>query len=130
MTTDLTYLAWTALLTAALWIPYIVGQVTTNGFLTPQNYRDPTPREVPLWGQRANRAHLNAVEAFAPFAAMVIVAHLAGADNDATAIWAAVFFWARLAHFVVYMLALPYVRTLIFTVGFIAVVGIFYEIVT
>lgn len=129
MTDDLTYLAWTALLTAVLWIPYIAGQVMTNGFLTPTNYRDPAPREVPLWGQRANRAHMNAVEAFAPFATLVIVAHLASVANEATAMWAAVFFWARLAHVIVYLLAVPFLRTIIFTVGFIAVLGIFYEIV-
>ena len=34
MTSDLTYLALTAILTAALWIPYVIAQVTTNGFLT------------------------------------------------------------------------------------------------
>ena len=34
MSTDLKYLAYTAMLTAALWIPYVVCQVMTNGFLT------------------------------------------------------------------------------------------------
>ena len=63
MTTDLQYLAYTALLTASLWIPYIVCQSMTNGVLAPQNYADPTPRPVPFLGQRANRAHINAVEA-------------------------------------------------------------------
>ena len=129
MTPDLTYLAWTALLTAALWIPYISGQVMTNGLLTPQNYRNPAAREVPLWGQRANRAHINAVEAFAPFAALVLVAHVAGVSNEATAMWAALFFWARLAHAVIYILGIPFLRTIVFTVGFVAIVGIFYEIV-
>jgi len=129
MTPDLTYLAWTALLTAVLWIPYISGQVLTNGLLTPKNYRDPTAREVPLWGQRANRAHINAVEAFAPFAALVLVAHVGGVSNEATAMWAALFFWARLAHAVIYILGIPFLRTIIFTVGFVAVVGLFYEIV-
>ena len=55
MTTDLKYLAYTAMLTAALWIPYVVSQVMANGFLTPANYKDPTPRTVPLWGRRADR---------------------------------------------------------------------------
>ena len=68
MTSELYYLAYTALLTAALWVVYIASQVMANGFLTPQNYDDPTPRPVPNWGKRANRAHLNAVESFAPFA--------------------------------------------------------------
>ncbi len=43
MTTDLQYLAYTALLTASLWIVYIAAQVTTNGFLAPENYVDPAP---------------------------------------------------------------------------------------
>jgi len=58
MTTDLQYLAYTAVLTASLWIPYIAAQVMTNGPLAAQNYLDPKPRPVPLWGQRANRAHI------------------------------------------------------------------------
>ena len=128
MTTDLTYLAWTALLTASLWIVYIAAQVMTNGFLTPQNYVDPKPRPVPLWGERANRAHLNAVESFAPFAALVLIAHVAGKADGTTAFWAMAFFWLRLAHAVVYWLALPYVRTLIFTLGWIAVVALFLHV--
>jgi uncharacterized MAPEG superfamily protein len=71
MTTDLRYLAYTAILTAALWIPYIVSQLMANGPLEPANYKDPSPRPVPLWGKRADRAYLNAVEVFAPFAALV-----------------------------------------------------------
>ena len=63
MTTDLTYLALTALLTGSLWIPYVVAQVKSNGFLKAENYVDPTPRPVPLWGKRADRTYLNAVEA-------------------------------------------------------------------
>jgi uncharacterized MAPEG superfamily protein len=127
VTTDLKYLAYTAILTAALWIPYIVAQVMTNGFLAAQNYVDPAPRPVPLWGKRADRTYLNAVESFAPFAALVLVAHVSGKANAMTAFWAMSFFWLRLAHAVVYLLGIPYVRTLLFTLGFVAVAGIFWE---
>jgi len=129
MTTDLWWLALTAMLTAALWIPYIACQVMTNGFLSGENYVDPKPRPVQLWGQRAHRAYLNAVESFAPFAALVVVANLAGKADAMTAFWAASFFWLRLVHAIVYWLAIPFIRTLVFTLGFIAVVGIFWEIV-
>ncbi len=71
---------------------------------------------------------MNAVETFAPFAALVIVAHLAG-KAEATAFWAVSFFWLRLAHAVVYLLGIPYVRTVIFTLGYVAVVGIFWEVI-
>jgi uncharacterized MAPEG superfamily protein len=129
MTTDLWYLAFTAMLTAALWIPYIACQVMTNGLLAPENYVDPTPRPVPLWGQRAHRAYLNAVECFAPFAALVIVAHIAGKADAMTAFWATCYFWLRLIHAVVFWLAIPFVRTLVFTLGFVAVIGIFWELI-
>ena len=129
MTTDLWYLTFTAMLTAVLWIPYIVCQVMTNGFLEPVNYQDPKPRPVPLWGERAHRAYLNAVESFAPFAALVIVAQLGGKANGMTALFAAGFFWLRLIHAVVYWLGIPYVRTVVFTLAFVCVVGIFWQVI-
>jgi len=129
MTTELKYLAYTAMLTATLWIPYIVAQVKTNGPLTPGNYRDPTPRPLPLWGKRADRAYLNAVETFAPFAALVVVAQLTGRADGMTAFWATSFFWLRLIHAVVYLFAIPFIRTLVFTLGWIAVAGIFWEVI-
>ena len=128
MSTDVKYLALTAILTASLWIPYIIAQVRTNGPLMPANYSDPTPRALPPWGKRADRAYMNAVETFAPFAALVIVAHLAG-KAEATAFWAICYFWLRLAHAVVYLLGIPYLRTVIFTLGYVAVVGIFLEVI-
>jgi uncharacterized MAPEG superfamily protein len=129
MSDELRYLTYTAMLTASLWIPYIACQVTTNGFLRRENYRDPSPRPVPLWGKRADRTYLNAVESFAPFAALVLVAHLTGKANSMTAFWAISFFWLRVAHAIVYLLAIPYIRTLVFALGFVAVAGIFLEIV-
>jgi uncharacterized MAPEG superfamily protein len=130
MTTDLRYLTYTAFLTAALWLPYVIAQSITNGLLRPANYRDPTPRPIPLWGQRANRAQVNAVEAFAPFAALVIVVHLTGKANATTAFCTMLFFWMRLVHAVVYLLAIPYVRTIVFTIGFFAVAGIFWAAIS
>src|SRR6266704_2116388 len=130
VTPDLKYLVYTAMLTAALWIPYIVCQVRTNGPLQPANYRDPDqPRPVPPWGQRAHRTYLNAVEVFAPFAALVVAAHLTGKADAMTAFWSASFFWLRLAHAVVYFIGIPYLRTVLFTLAFIAEAGIFWEIV-
>lgn len=55
MSTEMMYLAWAALLTAALWIPYVIAQVASNGLLNAGNYTDPTARPVPLWGPRAHQ---------------------------------------------------------------------------
>ena len=129
MTTDLRYLAFTAILTASLWIPYIVAQVMTNGALRPANYVDPTPRSLPPWGRRADRSYLNAVETFAPFAALVLVAQVTGKADAMTAFWSAAFFWLRLTHAIVYLLGLPYIRTIVFTLAWVAVAGLFWDVV-
>jgi uncharacterized MAPEG superfamily protein len=128
MSPELKYLALTALLTASLWIPYIVAQVVANGPLAAQNYVDPTSREVPLWGQRANRLHMNAVETFAPFAALVVLVQLAGKNDSMTAFWTISFFWLRVVHAVVYLVGIPFIRTIVFVLGYVCVIGLFAEL--
>jgi uncharacterized MAPEG superfamily protein len=129
MSTELKYLAFTALLTASLWIPYVVAQVMTNGFLTAPNYVDPKQRPLPFWGQRADRTYVNAVETFAPFAALVLLIQVTGKADSMTAFWAISYFWLRLAHAVVYLAGVPYIRTLIFVLGYVCVIGLFVELV-
>ncbi len=129
MSTELTYLAYTAILTGSLWLVYIACQVMTNGLLTRPNYVDPTPRPVPLWGERAHRAYLNAIEAFGPFAALVLIIHAANKETSTTATLVMAYFWLRVIHAVVYWFAVPYVRTLSFTLGWLCVVGLFWHVI-
>jgi uncharacterized MAPEG superfamily protein len=128
MSPEVKYLALTAMLTASLWIPYIVAQVVANGFLSPQNYVDPTPRPVPLWGKRAERAYMNAVETFAPFAALVVLIQLTGKTDSMTAFWAMSYFWLRVIHAVVFWAAIPYIRTIAFVLAYACIIGLFYEL--
>lgn len=128
MSTELKYLALTALLTASLWIPYIVAQVVTNGFLAAQNYVDPMPRPVPLWGKRADRTYMNAVETFAPFAALVVLIQLTGKADSMTAFWAMSYFWLRVVHAVVFLAAIPFIRTIVFVLAYVCIIGLFVEL--
>jgi uncharacterized MAPEG superfamily protein len=129
MSPDLRYLAYTALLTACLWIPYVASQLVTNGFPKPADYIDPTLRDLPDWGRRADRTYVNAVETFAPFAALVILAQVTGKADAMTAFWAMAYFWLRVAHAAVYLAGWPYVRTLVFVFGWLSVLGVFWEVV-
>jgi uncharacterized MAPEG superfamily protein len=129
MTTDLSMLAWTTAFTSVLWLPYIVAHIANVGLVPALTYRaDATP--LPDWAARAKKAHSNAIENLAPFAALVIVAHLTGAANEATAAAAVAFFVARVAHFALYVMAVPFGRTTAFTVCWLALVCIFWQIVT
>jgi uncharacterized MAPEG superfamily protein len=129
MTTDLSMLAWTAGLTIMLWLPYIVAHIGNVGFMPALTYQaDDIP--LPGWAGRAKKAHANAVANLAPFAALVIVAHIAGAANEATAAASIAFFWARVAHYPLYILNIPFARTTTFAIGWLAMVCIFWQIVT
>lgn len=127
MTTELCYLTASAVLTALLWIPYIFNVIARNGVGAAVGYDD---LAMSPWAQRLKKAHYNAVENLAPFAAVVLVAQAVGVSNDATAMSAAVYFWARLVHPVVYTFAIPWVRTLAFVVAWGAIICIGWQICT
>ena len=131
MTPELWYLFLTSILLTALWIPYIIGQVLTNGLLRPQEYvvlRDNT--NLPAWVRRANRAHINLVEQFGPFIGLITVAHLMGLSNATTQLAAMVFFWARTAHAVVMITGFKHfmARTVIFTFAFLSLLTLAWQI--
>lgn len=123
MKTELLYLLLTAILTGVLWIPVVIGYVTSGERpLTPENYRVAPTSPLPHWVNRANRAHLNAVENIAPFAVVVLLAHILGVSTPVTQACAAVYFYARVVHAVVHIsgFGLFLARTLSFTVAWIA----------
>ena len=128
MTTDLKMLAWTAAFTALLWLPYILARIMASGVMATLTYAaDNDP--LPSWAQRAKKAHYNAVENLVPFAAVVLVAQVTQTANATTALWAVIYFWSRVVHFVGYTSGVPFVRTLSFAVGWLAIMIIFLQII-
>ncbi len=117
---ELYWLVLTALMTALMWVPYILNRIVENGarnaLLDPQGR---TETRVP-WADRMMRAHRNAIENLATFAPLVLVLDVTGISTYATATACAVFFLARAAHFLIYTLGIPVLRTLAFAVGFAA----------
>jgi uncharacterized MAPEG superfamily protein len=124
MTTELFYLLFTAILTGVLWIPVVIGYVLSRGPLKPSDYKVASTAPLPHWVNRANRAHVNAVENLVPFATVVLIAHAAGVSTSITQISAAVYFFARAAHAVVHVsgFSLFRARTVLFTVAWVAFV--------
>lgn len=117
MSPELKYLALVSVLTALLWIPYILNEVMVRGLGDAVGYPE-NPKPLAPWAQRLKRAHYNAVENLVVFAALVLVASTAGIHTAAIATAAAIYFWARVTHAVVYTLGIPWLRTLSFVVGF------------
>jgi len=123
MSPDLKYLLFSVLLTA---VQVVIAAAAANqvvGLSTLAGNREKLP-EMTGFAGRAKRAHLNMLENMVLFTALVLVAAVAGKANATTALGAAIFFWARLVYAVVYLIGVPWLRTVIWTVSVIGMVMI------
>lgn len=127
MKTELLYLAYVAAFTGLLWVPYILDRMMVWGLPPTVGYPDNPPPQSP-WARRLQKAHLNAVENLVVFATLILAAHALDISTVVTAQAAVIYFWARVAHAVVYTLAIPWLRTIAFTVGFLAQAAVAWQI--
>jgi uncharacterized MAPEG superfamily protein len=127
MTTELLYLTLVALLTILLFLPYSLNMMTKLGLTYAVGNREEQKPLAP-WAERAKRGHANAVENLVVFAAVVLTAHLLNKHSGATATAALVYFWARLVHYVVYALGIPWARTLAWFVGWVCCLVFIWQI--
>ncbi len=117
MTTDLWMLVWSAVLCTVIPYPGVTILLQMPGGPAWGFGNRDKAFTVPAWIERGRRAHTNMVENLAPFAALVLVAHVAGKANGTTALGAEIFFYARLVYTFVYMAGIPYLRTVVFTIA-------------
>jgi len=77
------------------------------------------------WQQRLNWAHLNAFEAFAPFAAAVLIAQQLHAPQHEIDGLALAFIGLRILHPVFYALDKPTLRSVVWAGAYVCVLGLF-----
>jgi uncharacterized MAPEG superfamily protein len=119
MSPDLKYLLFSVVLAfVQVLIAAMAAQVQV-GLPALAGNRDELPTLTGLAG-RARRAHFNMVENLVLFTALVLIAAVAGKANATTAMGAAIFFWGRLAHAIIYLIGVPWLRTLAW---FVSVIG-------
>lgn len=106
--------------TATLWIPYVLHRFVRLGVSrTLGNPRVADLEALSPWAVRAQRAHANAVENLVIFAPLALLALERGLGNCTLVSGAAAtYFFARLAHYVLYAAGVPGLRTLAFLAGF------------
>lgn len=114
--------------TALMWVPYVTARMTTFGVMRSIDVPGADyPVDVP-WADRARRAHLNAIENLAVFAPLVIVAAIVEVSTRMTVLAAQIYVFTRLVHYVIYIFAIPVIRTAAFLVGSIATIVIAIEV--
>ena len=118
LTSELYWLVLTILMTALMWVPYILNRMKEQGIGTalwdPQG--DTVARAA--WANRMMCAHENAVENLVIFAPLVLAIYMTGSGNEVTGLACLVYFLARLAHYVVFTLGVPLLRVITFLTGF------------
>ena len=118
MSPDLYYLLLSVILCFVQMLVAATGANTQVGLPVLAGNREGLP-EIVGWPGRARRAHLNMIENLVLFSALVLIAAAAGKANATTAMGAMIFFWARLAYALIYLIGIPWLRTLAWLIGVI-----------
>jgi uncharacterized MAPEG superfamily protein len=119
MSPDLKYLLLSTILCFVQVLIAAMGANQQVGLPTLAGNREDMP-PMTGWAGRARRAHLNMIENLVLFAALVLIAAAAGKANATTAMGALIFFWGRVAYAVIYLVGMPWLRTLAW---FVSVIG-------
>ena len=120
MTTELYYLTLASVLTACQWVPYIFNQVYVRGLIGAMRNPEPGDKPLSVWATRAKKAHSNSIENLAPFGLLVFISHITGANNETTALAAVVYFLSRCVHYIVFVMGIPFIRTVMFVTSWFA----------
>jgi uncharacterized MAPEG superfamily protein len=128
VTPDLTLLVWAVVLAFLQIVVASVGTNTQVPLSVLAGNREGMP-EATGWAGRAARAHRNMMESLPLFAALVLIAHVAGRVNGTVILGEQIFVFARLAHAAIYTLGLPWIRTVAWAVSVVGMAMILMQLV-
>jgi uncharacterized MAPEG superfamily protein len=118
MAIEIKWLAWSI----ALGLAYVLIAATLGtqqrGLKWNASNRDGELKALTGAAARAARANANFLETFPFFAAAVLAVVLTKTNTAHTAFGAALYFWARLAYLPIYIVGIPYLRTVVWAVSF------------
>jgi len=125
--TDLQMLLWSVALCLVQMLVSVLLCLPQVGLPTLIGNREGMPMPAGMAG-RSLRAHHNMLESLVLFAALVLMAAITGRANEMTALGSLLFFWARLAYAVVYVIGIPWVRTGVWAVSVVGLVIVFVQL--
>ncbi len=128
MPLEIKLLVWSTVLAFAQSIVAVLGTIGQVGLPAAAGNRD-NLQPPAGWAGRANRAHRNLLESLVLFAILILVAQAFGKLNATTALGAELYFYARVVYAFVYIIGIPWLRTLIWGVSVVGLVMIFLQLV-
>ena len=128
MTVELMYLVWSVALTFIIMLVAVLGAMSEVGLPKLAGNREDMPRFAG-WAGRATRAHLNMLESLVLFAILVLVAQAANIHTGSTLVGVQLFFWGRVAHAIIYIAGVAWLRTLAWAVSVAGLVMLFSAVI-
>ena len=122
MTTEIRMLAWSIVLGFVYVFVAAYFATSRRGLAWNVGNRDGSVSALEGPGARAQRANRNFLESFAFFAAAVLAITALHAGTARTALGAQLYFWARLVYLPVYIIGVPYLRSLVWAISFAGIV--------
>lgn len=123
MPIELQLLVWAAILALIQMLVAVAGAQSQVSLPVLAGNRDNMPA-LTGWALRAQRAHVNMLESLVVFAIFVLVAHTTGRLDENTTLGANLFFWGRVAYALVYLIGIPWLRTLLWAVSVVGLLMI------
>lgn len=118
MPSELMWLGWSI----ALGLVYVLAAAALGtwqrGLKWNVGNRDGDAKPLTGMAARAARANRNFLETYVFFAAGVLAVVLAHKSNAWSALGAQIYFWARVVYLPVYVVGIPYLRTLVWAASF------------
>ena len=127
MSVELTMLVYSTLLFLVIILAQAGLAIAQNGAVAQAGSRDNLP-EPSVLRKRLQRLTANMQENLVMFAVVVLVARAAGISNETTAMAASVFFYARVAHAIIYAFGWPAIRPLFYFIGLGATLVIAWQV--
>lgn len=122
MTVELIYLALSIVLAFAQLLLAAFAATHVRGLAWNAGARDAVLPPLEGVAGRLERAQRNMMETFPLFVGAVAIAHFAGAHNWLSIGGAGLYFWGRLVYVPLYVLGVPYVRSMVWS---FAMAGLF-----
>ena len=127
MSVELSMLVYSALLFLVIILVQAALAIAQNGLMAQAGSRDSLPEPTVL-RKRLQRLSANMQENRVIFSAVVLVANAIGVSNESTALGASIFFFARVAHAIVYAFGWPVIRPLFYAASLYGIALIVIEI--
>lgn len=120
MSIELQYLVFAIFLVLIQMVLQAGAGFIANGFMGLAGSRDDEVLTSGIGG-RFERAYYNMLETFPVFAALVLIVHVTESWDTTSALAVQLYFWARVAYIPLYIVGIPFLRTIAWVISMIGI---------